>query len=262
MRRIKLSGLIAFPEPILEIIKDAEIYDSSCSPEARVYFVDKEDGMFLKEAEEEALCREASMTAFFHTLGLSAEMLYYGSSNEKDYMITRRIPGEDCTYEIYLGNPKRLCDLWAKLLRSLHETDASECPIQSRMETYRKSVEAGLSERNYEPDLFKGIWEFASFDEAAYVAKEGLVELKSEVLLHGDYCLPNVILDNWRLSGYIDLGNGGIGDRHIDILWGIWTLKYNLGTALYTDRFMDAYGRDAIDEEKLRAIAAMEMVGV
>ncbi|MBO4235068.1 MAG: hypothetical protein J5928_01320, partial [Firmicutes bacterium] len=157
MRRIKLSGLIAFPEPILEIIKDAEIYDSSCSPEARVYFVDKEDGMFLKEAEEEALCREASMTAFFHTLGLSAEMLYYGSSNEKDYMITRRIPGEDCTYEIYLGNPKRLCDLWAKLLRSLHETDASECPIQSRMETYRKSVEAGLSERNYEPDLFKGI---------------------------------------------------------------------------------------------------------
>ena len=25
--------------------------------------------------------------------------------------------------------------------------------------------------------------------------------------------------------GFIDLGNSGIGDRHIDVLWGIWTLK-------------------------------------
>ena len=85
--------------------------------------------------------------------------------------------------------------------------------------------------------------------------------LKKDVLLHGDYCLPNVILDHWKFSGYIDLGCGGLGDRHIDLVWGLWTLKFNLGTAEYTDRFMDAYGRDRIEPEKLRMVAAMEMIG-
>ena len=85
--------------------------------------------------------------------------------------------------------------------------------------------------------------------------------MKREVLLHGDYCLPNIILDHWQFSGFIDVGNGGIVDRHIDILWGIWTLKYNLGTTEYTDRFIDAYGRDKVETDKLRFLAAMEMIG-
>ena len=79
--------------------------------------------------------------------------------------------------------------------------------------------------------------------------------------MYDDYCLPNIMLDNWKISGFVDLVNAGVGDRHIDILWGIWTLKYNLGTEKYDSRFMYAYGRDIIDEEKLRRIAAMEMFG-
>lgn len=47
----------------------------------------------------------------------------------------------------------------------------------------------------------------------------------------------------------------------MDVLWGIWTLNYNLGTTRYTNRFMDAYGRDRIETEKLRMVAAMEMIG-
>ena len=98
-------------------------------------------------------------------------------------------------------------------------------------------------------------------DPAEAAAREGLPALRSEVLIHGDYCLPNIILQDWRLSGYIDLGNGGLGDRHIDLLWGVWTLNFNLKTTAWTERFLDAYGRDKIDLEKLRAVAAMEMIG-
>ena len=38
-------------------------------------------------------------------------------------------------------------------------------------------------------------------------------------------------------------------------------LKFNLGTNKYADRFMDAYGREMIEPEMLRMIAAMEMIG-
>ena len=69
------------------------------------------------------------------------------------------------------------------------------------------------------------------------------------------------MLDNWNFSGFIDLGNGGVGERHVDLFWGAWTLNFNLGTDEYRARFLDAYGRDKIDEEKLRVIAAAEVFG-
>lgn len=85
--------------------------------------------------------------------------------------------------------------------------------------------------------------------------------LQSKVLLHGDYCLPNIILDNWNFSGFIDVGSGGVGDRHIDLFWGTWTLWFNLKTNKYHERFLDAYGRDKADESILKVVAAAEVFG-
>ena len=69
------------------------------------------------------------------------------------------------------------------------------------------------------------------------------------------------MLDDWRFSGFIDLGNGGVGDRHIDLFWGIWSLGFNLKTDRYADRFLDAYGRDRVEPELLRIVAAYEVFG-
>lgn len=250
-----------YPKAVADYMKDSVLYDSSCSPQAKVIFINKDNGYFLKEAAEETLKTEALMTRYMHSVKLSEEVLYYGSLHGKDYLLSRKIQGEDCTHPDYLSEPEKLCDTIALLLRKLHEMDGKGCPVQDRIRTYTETVKCGFDKRSYEPDLFKGIWQFDSFSDAKRAAKEGLPLLKKEVLLHGDYCLPNIILDNWKFSGYIDLGTGGIGDRHIDIVWGIWTLNYNLGTVRYTDRFIDAYGRDIIEAEKLRMIAAMEMIG-
>jgi aminoglycoside 3'-phosphotransferase II len=37
------------------------------------------------------------------------------------------------------------------------------------------------------------------------------------VLIHGDYCLPNVVIADWALSGFIDLGRCGVADRYHDL---------------------------------------------
>ena len=249
-----------WPEELLRFTGDAAIFDSSCSPEARVFFIDKDEGYFLKTAGAGTLQTEAQMTKYMHSLKLSAEVLCCGSFKDRDWLLTRRIAGEDCTDRQYLADPKRLCDTTAGLLRALHETDAENCPVD-RICSYAETVRNGFSGRHYEPDLFQGLWEFPSFEDAKRTAEEGRPLLQRDTLLHGDYCLPNIILNDWRFSGYIDLGNGGIGDRHIDILWGIWTLNFNLGTTKYTERFMDAYGRDRIDPGMLRMVAAMEVIG-
>ena len=222
--------------------------------------IDRDGGYFLKRGVKGSLSLEADMTRFFHKKGLGAEVLDY-CSDRFDWLLTARVAGEDCTHADYLADPTRLCDLYAQILRELHETDPTECPVQNRTADYLKTVCQNREAGHFDLSLFVGEWAFGSADEAWAVVERNGKYLKREVLLHGDYCLPNVILKDWRLGGLIDLGNGGIGDRHIDLFWGVWTLWFNLGTNRYRDRFLDAYGRDLVEEELLRTVAAAEIFG-
>ena len=248
------------PPEIAKFTEGVRLYDSSCSPEARVWFVDKGKGCYLKTCGAGTLKKEAEMTAYFHKKGLGAEVLHY-SSDERDWLVTSRVIGEDCTYGVYLDDPKRLCDTIAIELRKLHETDFSDCPVQDRMSEYLALAYENYRTGNYDKSAFPDSFGYSSGEEAYRTLKEGQAHLKNEVLLHGDYCLPNIMLDDWRFSGFIDLGNGGVGDRHVDLFWGAWTLWFNLKTDKYRERFFDAYGRDKVDEEKIKIIAAAEVFG-
>ena len=251
---------IELPKDIWELCRGARIFDSSCSPEARVWFIDRDGGYYLKSAEAGNLSREAEMTGFFHKKGLGTEVLEY-LSGEGDLLLTRAVRGDDCTAEIYKSDPKRLCDTTAELLRGLHEVDYSGCPVTDRVSEYLALAEKNYLADTYNKEHFPDSFGYRSGEEAYAVLKEGGALLKNEVLLHGDYCLPNIMLDSWKFSGFIDVDSGGVGDRHIDLFWGRWSLGFNLGTYEYSDRFFDAYGRDKIDEYKLKVVSAAEVFG-
>ena len=248
------------PPEIAKFTEGARLFDSSCSPEARVWFVDKDTGYYLKTCGAGTLKREAEMTAYFHKKGLGAEVLHY-VSGERDWLITARVNGEDCTHAQYLSDPTRLCDTIATELRKLHETDFADCPIQDRMKDYFALAKENYKTGNYDKSSFPDSFGYRSAEEAWAVLKEGESAIDGRVLIHGDYCLPNIMLDNWKFSKFIDLGNGGVGDRHVDLFWGAWTLWFNLKTDKYRDRFFDAYGRDKVDVEKIKIIAAAEVFG-
>ena len=261
MNRVPVAPVLDdIPAVFHPLLRGAAVYDSSCSPEARVLFVDREGGFYLKSAPLGSLETEAALTRYFHDKGVAAEVLAY-EQGEKDWLLTHRVPGEDCTYGDYLSEPERLCDLLGQWLRLLHEMDYDGCPVPDRMESYRALAERNYETGNYDRSNFPDSFGYRSAEEArAVILRHGHL-LKSDTLIHGDYCLPNVMLDGWRFSGFIDLGNGGVGDRHIDLFWGIWSLGFNLKTDRYRDRFLDAYVRDAVEKDMFRLIAAFECFG-
>ena len=248
------------PRDIRHFISGANIYDNSCSPEARVYFIDKGNGFYLKCSCSGKLEKEAQMTAYFYSKGFGAEVLNY-ISNDSDWLLTTAIIGEDCGHEGYLTSPKRLCDTIACELRKLHETDYTDCPVADRTAEYLAGAERNYHTGNYDKSQFPDSFGYRSAKEAYDVLTAEKDALQSKVLLHGDYCLPNIILNNWKFSGFIDVGSGGVGDRHIDLFWGIWSLWFNLKTNQYQERFLDAYGRDKADKSVLKIIAAAEVFG-
>lgn len=250
--------LSSIPSPFHLLFTNTAVYDSSCSTAARVLFLDKGTGYYLKSAPKGTLKAEADLTRYFHTQGLSAEVLAY-ESLDSDWLLTARLPGEDCIHPMYISDPIRLCDTTAELLRLLHSTPTAGCPIPDRTSDYLAHARRVYETRTYSTEHFPDNWGYATAEDAWHVLKENGKYLRSDTLLHGDYCLPNILLDNWRFSGFIDLDSGGVGDRHIDLFWGMWSLQFNLKTDRFRDRFLDAYGRSDICEDLFPVIAAAEV---
>ena len=248
--------LSEYPEVIIKFLSGAKIYDSSSSPSARVIYADKDEGYFIKSAAKGELNDENVMTNYFCKKGLSSTVIAY-ISKDKDYLVTKKIVGEDCISETYLQNPVKLCDILAESLSNLHNIDFYDCPIKNHSEKYIARAIKNYESGNYDKTLFSA----NSAQSAISFITRYSSALNNEALIHGDYCLPNIILNNWKLSGYIDLGYAGVGDRHIDIYWALWSLRYNLKTDKYSKRFLDAYGREFIDNDKLKLIDAIEKFG-
>ena len=251
---------IALPKEIESLVLGAKVYDSSCASGAKVFFIDKDSGYYLKTDKKGSLEREYLMTSYFHKRGIGAEVLYFGS-NECDIMLTAKVQGEDCVNKKHTDEPKRLSILQGEELRKLHELDYSDCPCFNKMEEYVTLAQHNYLTDNFDKTHFPDNFGYSSAEEAYKVLMDGKSAFKSDVLVHGDYCLPNIILKDWKLSAFIDVGGAGVGDRHIDIFWGLWSLGFNLQTEKYNDLFLDAYGRDKIDKEILKIVASAEVFG-
>lgn len=72
---------------------------------------------------------------------------------------------------------------------------------------------------------------------------------EGDCFIHGDFCLPNILVQDGEVSGFIDTEAAGIGDPWMDYAWCIWSLEHNLGTDQYTGLLLDALGI-AFDREK------------
>ncbi len=249
LKKIEMETL-ALPAEIEEMISGGTLFDSSCSAEAKTVFADRGGGIFLKIAPKGSLSHDAVMTEYLYRKGMSARVIAYRTL-DRDYLLTQRISGEDGVSPRCLGDPKMLCRVLAESLYRLHAVDFSDCPRPDRLGQMFSEMEEKRALGRADHDLLKYIG--AAGRDAAYeTLKARRGALCSDALIHGDSCLPNILLDGWRFSGFIDVGYGGVCDRHYDLFWSVWSLLYNLKTDRYRTYFIDCYGRALFDEERFR----------
>jgi len=186
------------------------------------------------------------MTRFLHPHHLAPRVFEYISTDDRDYLLTEALDGEDGIAEHHLADPERLTEVFGQSLRLIHQLPLTDCPFPDRMNEMATQARTNIT---------RGYMDRSIIAEDMSTAAERFLLMPApdweKVVIHGDYCLPNIIMSNFRLSGFVDLGTSGIGDPHYDLFWGIWTLNYNLKTIKFRQRFLDAYGRSAIDPHRL-----------
>jgi kanamycin kinase len=224
---------ICLPEGIRRIVGAARLAADSLGRSGAQVF--DAGGSFLKVAPRGELERAAVMQEYFARKGLSAPLVAVEQDETRDYLLVKALPGRNACQCV--EDAAWLSAALGEAVRRLHETDAAGCPLSDCNE---RAVEAYAREtgRPFPDDLSP---------------------LRKDALIQGDCCLPNIFFDNRRFAGFIDLGDAGLGDRHFDLCWALWSLKYNLKTPRYDDRLLDAYGRDAVDAERLALCARLSL---
>lgn len=105
-----------------------------------------------------------------------------------------------------------------------------------------RHVESGQTEN---PILHPG--RFKGSDPSAVLAdlRRWRPTIRNELVFsHGDYCLPNVLVQEGKVSGVIDWPRGGYADRRFDLATAAWSIGYNLEDPAYVSTFLTAYGYD------------------
>lgn len=189
-----------------------------------------EDMVLKVERQREESDNEYRMMRWLQEKLPVPKVLAFEQQNGYNYLLMSRVEGEMSCNEQLMQDPQGLVQLLAEGLKQLWQVDITDCPYQNATENKlrlaRERVETGrCSTDNVEPDTY-GENGFASPAELLQWLEDHQPE-EDLVFAHGDYCLPNIFIQDGQVSGFIDLGRSGVADRYQDIALCYRSLKHN-----------------------------------
>lgn len=210
----------------------------------------------LSRARAPELFVKLSLAGHYPTLFAEAERMRWarpylpvpnvvrqGSDGSISWLVTSPLPGRDGTHPDLTKHPADLTQILARGLRRFHDSAPVEtCPFDFRIDRAFAHVRARLGAGHIDPsrDFHE---EFAHLTPSMAVELLESTRPASEdlVVCHGDYCLPNVLVEGGEATGYLDLGELGVADRWWDLAVATWSLTWNLGPG-FEELFLNEYG--------------------
>jgi aminoglycoside phosphotransferase len=180
------------------------------------------------------------------------QVLYFGADDAQQFLLISEIAGLSSHDEHFRFRPRRIVTLLAEALKMIHAVDITGCPFDQRIDVllataHRRLVNHQVDENDFDAprqgrrasDLYAGLLATRPTDSPP-------------VFVHGDYCLPNVLVDPDRLTltGFIDWGSAGVSDRYFDLALAARSITYNLG-AEWVAPFFATYGLTEIDHARI-----------
>lgn len=176
-------------------------------------------------------------------------VLLFAEDESADYLILSEISGLPASDDSLKTDIPRIIEQLANGLKMIHALPVENCPFDARTKTVIELARERLK---------KGLVDEGDFDaERQGKTAEDVFRELSEIKLpdedlvftHGDYCVPNIILEKGKLNGFVDLGNAGIADRYQDLALLSRSVGYNFGEE-YQKYVFEFYGIEP-DHEKI-----------
>lgn len=175
------------------------------------------------------------------------KIFYYNVCKNTKYLLMQKMNG------VSAHKTDNFAFKIGKLLRQIHEINIDDCNFTQN--SVEKLLDNALKNIDMIVEQIK-----ESYPE---MNKESIIEfLKNniptdKVLVHGDYSLPNILIDNKGNVGVIDLGDVSISTKYFDFFY----LKKSMIRNKQIDKFeelLNGYGIDKLDEKYLKWIEIVD----
>ncbi|MGA9996253.1 MAG: APH(3') family aminoglycoside O-phosphotransferase [Pyrinomonadaceae bacterium] len=157
------------------------------------------------------------------------QTLMFAEAEDSDYLLLSEVAGVDASDKSCQANAAQVIEQLAAGLKMIHSVPVDRCPfdmtLSRKVELAREMMLRGLVDESDFDESRRGRTAQELYDELieCVPAEEELV------FTHGDYCLPNIILRDLLLSGFVDWGQAGIADRYQDIALAARSVESNYG---------------------------------
>jgi aminoglycoside 3'-phosphotransferase II len=228
------------PESLIPFLEGADIEEQSVgNSRDSVYKIVREETFFLKIGAE--LRAEHNKLLWLEGRLPVPRVLHYEIKGGNHFLLMSTIEGE-MAHKIDLP-PERLVEILAEGARMWHKLPTEECPfdctIDVQIDLARRNMDRGhLKEEHFELHRHG-----RSMREMFADLLVNLPDKEDLVVTHGDYCLPNILIDpeTEAITGFVDVGRMGVSDRYVDLALCSRSIGWNIGQR-YIWNFMDAYG--------------------
>ncbi|MCZ6635712.1 MAG: aminoglycoside 3'-phosphotransferase [bacterium] len=225
------------------------------SSTADIYFFKRKNspGLFLKinrtedDPDAPGLQPERIAMDWLHGKLSVPQVLHFHKEETTEYMLTEQIPGTSSHHDCFKNDKFGLVQLLANALQEIHRVPYKGCPLDTRIETQLKEAEHKLKKGILNTEDLPPEWQNRPQELIDHLRNLGPAE--DLVFTHGDYCLPNILIQNQRVTGFIDWGYAGIGDPYRDFIAALYSVRRNLGEE-WIKPFFEAYGVDSLDPKK------------
>lgn len=197
---------------------------------------------------EATLQAESTAVAWLQGKVQVPQLVDYCTDGTTEYMVTTQLPGQPAHSTDATADLPALIALLADGLRQLHALQIADCPLDNRVGTIIRCVKRWFADGVITINELPHCYRKPTMEACIDAIRDSQPAEEELVFAHGDYCLPNVLVADGRLTGFIDLGYAGIADRYIDFVSIDYTIRRNLGSE-WVQPFWDAYGVE-IDAER------------
>ncbi len=224
-----MFDLSKIPESIQKrVVGQKWIYDSVGQSEATILIY---DNMVLKIEDNSSLSQNELKLLYWLKGKLPVPMVIEAVQQyEYSFILMSRLEGEIARSDNNIKNMPLTINLMVKALKMLWAVDINDCPCKNDLSQSLEFIKYKI-ENNAIDERFTDV---SMFKEAGFSSLTDLYNFlynnrpsEDLVFSQGDFCLPNVFISSNSVTGFIDLGCGGVNDRYQDIASFIRSLKIN-----------------------------------
>lgn len=192
------------------------------------------------------LSREAARLSWAVEFAVVPTVLDSGDDDSGSWLLTAGLAGESAVSPRWRAEAATAVAILGSGLRLLHDSlPVAACPfswsVADRLAETRVRATAG----RLDPGRWHAEHQTHTVSSALALLDDAPdVDTDLEVVCHGDACAPNTLItDDGQLSGHVDLGDLGTGDRWADLAVATWSTRWNYGPG-WERPLLDAYGID------------------